>query len=121
MVLRLRNHPSIIMWSLGNEEGEGKTPHGAQIFAAMKQAINKIDSTRPITAAVNGGYDEKGFIPEEDILGMNYHNDEFAAVHARFPKLMIYGSEDVNAKSSRGTLETSRPRGFVLNTDARRI
>jgi beta-galactosidase len=112
MVLRLRNHPSIIMWSLGNEEGEGKTPHGAQIFAAMKQAIDKIDSTRPITAAVNGGYDEHGFIPGEDILGMNYHNDEFAAVHARFPKLMIYGSEDVNAKSSRGTLETSQPRGL---------
>jgi beta-galactosidase len=112
MVLRLRNHPSIIMWSLGNEEGEGKTPHGAQIFAAMKQAIDKIDSTRPITAAVNGGYDAHGFIPEEDILGMNYHNDEFAAVHARFPHLMIYGSEDVNAKSSRGTLETSQPRGL---------
>jgi beta-galactosidase len=112
MVLRLRNHPSIIMWSLGNEEGEGKTPHGARIFAAMKQAIDKIDSTRPITAAVNGEYDEKGFIPEEDILGMNYHNDEFTAVHARFPHLMIYGSEDVNAKSSRGTLETSQPRGL---------
>ena len=41
MVLRLRNHPSIIMWSVGNEEGEGKTPHGAQIFAAMKQAIRE--------------------------------------------------------------------------------
>ena len=37
MVLRLRNHPSIIMWSLGNEEGEGKTPHGAAIFTAMNR------------------------------------------------------------------------------------
>lgn len=112
MVLRLRNHPSIIMWSLGNEEGEGKTPHGAQIFTAMKQAIEKIDPTRPITAAVNGGYNEQGFIPDEDILGMNYHNDEFVAVHLQFPNLMIYGSEDVNAKTSRGTLVTSRSLGL---------
>jgi beta-galactosidase len=111
MVLRLRNHPSIIMWSLCNEEGEGKTPHGAKIFAAMKQAIDKIDSTRPITGAINGGYNAEGYIPLEDILGMNYHNNEFAAVHARFPQLMIYGSEDGNAKTSRGTVETSQTSG----------
>ena len=112
MVLRLRNHPSIIMWSLGNEEGEGKTPHGAAIFTAMKQAIEKIDPTRPVTGAVNGGYNAEGYIPVEDILGMNYHNDEFARVHAEFPKLMIYGSEDINAKTSRGTIDTSRPLGL---------
>ena len=112
MVLRLRNHPSIIMWSLGNEEGEGKTPHGAAIFTAMKQAIEKIDPTRPVTGAVNGGYNAEGYIPVEDILGMNYHNDEFARVHAEFPKLMIYGSEDVNAKTSRGTIDSSRPLGL---------
>ncbi|MGC2325683.1 MAG: glycoside hydrolase family 2 TIM barrel-domain containing protein, partial [Candidatus Sulfotelmatobacter sp.] len=112
MVLRLRNHPSIIMWSLCNEEGEGTTPHGAQIFSAMKQAIEKIDSTRPVTGAVNGGYTPSGYIPVEDILGMNYHNEEFAKIHAEFPKLMIYGSEDVNAKTSRGTIDTSRPLGL---------
>ena len=112
MVLRLRNHPSIIMWSICNEEGEGKTPHGAKIFAAMKQAIQEIDPTRPVTAAVNGGYNTQGFIPVEDILGMNYHNNEFATVHRNFPALMIYGSEDVNAKTSRGTLVTSQPLGL---------
>jgi beta-galactosidase len=112
MVLQLRNHPSIIMWSLCNEEGEGKTPHGADIFAAMKQAIEKIDPTRPVTAAINGGYNSVGIIPVEDLLGMNYHNDAFAKIHTEFPKLMIYGSEDVNAKTSRGTLETSRSLGL---------
>ena len=112
MVLRLRNHPSIIMWSMGNEEGEGKTPHGAKIFAAMKQTVDSIDPTRPVTGAINGGYNAGGYIPVEDILGMNYHNDEFAAVHSKFPEMMIYGSEDVNSKTSRGTMETSQPNGL---------
>jgi beta-galactosidase len=112
MVLQQRNHPSIIMWSFCNEEGEGTKPHGAQIFQAMKQAVEKIDSTRPVTGGINGGYTADGYISVEDILGMNYHNAEFATIHHNFPKLMIYGSEDVNAKTSRGTLETSRPLGI---------
>lgn len=112
MVLQLRNHPSIIMWSFCNEEGEGTKPHGAQMFQAMKQAVGKIDSTRPVTGGINGGYTADGYISVEDILGMNYHNAEFATIHQKFPKLMIYGSEDANAKTSRGTLETSRPLGI---------
>jgi beta-galactosidase len=111
MVRQLRNHPSIIMWSFCNEEGEGKTPHGAKLFAAMKQAVEELDPSRPVTGAINGGYTAEGYIPVESILGMNYHNDEFAKLHAAFPRMMIYGSEDVNAKTSRGTITTSRPNG----------
>lgn len=111
MVRQLRNHPSIIMWSFGNEEGEGKTPHGAELFDAMKQAVEKLDPSRPVTGAINGGYSAEGYIPVEDTLGMNYHNDEFAKVHAAFPRLMIYGSEDMNAKTSRGTISTSQLSG----------
>ncbi|HEX6466732.1 MAG TPA: glycoside hydrolase family 2 TIM barrel-domain containing protein [Terriglobales bacterium] len=112
MVLQHRNHPSIIMWSLCNEEGEQKTAYGAKIFAAMKAAVRKIDPTRPTTAAMNGGFTKEGFNSVQDILGMNYHNSEFAKVHSEFPGLMIYGSEDINAKSSRGTHETSRETGL---------
>lgn len=111
MVRQLRNHPSIIMWSLGNEEGEGKTAHGAKLFAAMKQAVEGLDPSRPVTGAINGNYNAEGYIPVEDILGMNYHNDDFAKIHARFPRMMIYGSEDGNAKSSRGTIASSRVEG----------
>lgn len=112
MVLQLRNHPSIIMWSLANEEGQGAKPYGAKVFAAMKEVIEKIDSSRPVTGGINGGYTKEGYISVEDILGMNYHNIEFAKIHSQFPNLMIYGSEDSNAKTSRGTLETSRALGL---------
>jgi beta-galactosidase len=112
MVLQLRNHPSIIMWSLGNEEGQQATPYGAKIFAAMKEAVKKIDPTRPSTSAMNGGFTPDGFISVEDLLGMNYHNGEFAKIHRQYPGLMIYGSEDSNAKTARGTYESSRPSGL---------
>jgi beta-galactosidase len=112
MVLQHRNHPSIIMWSLANEEGQGRTPYGARMFAATRNAVTALDPSRPTTSAMNGGYTKEGFISVEDILGMNYHNPEFSRVHDEFPRLMIFGSEDVNAKSSRGALETSRATGL---------
>lgn len=112
MVLQHRNHPSIIMWSMSNEEGEGGKPQGRKIFAAMKETVRKYDPSRPVTAAINGNFTPQSFIPSEDTLGMNYHNGDFAKIHADFPNLMIYGSEDANAKTSRGTMETSRSTGL---------
>jgi beta-galactosidase len=112
MVLQHRNHPSIITWSLCNEESQGTKPYGAKMFAAMKAAVKRIDPTRPTTGGINGGDTKEGYISVEEILGMNYHNAEFGKIHAEFPGLMIYGSEDTNAKSSRGTLETSRATGL---------
>jgi beta-galactosidase len=108
MVLQHRNYPSIIMWSMCNEEGLQRTPYGAKMFAAMRAAVKKIDPTRPVTSAMNGGYTPDGFLSVEDIFGINYHNAEFAQLHREYPHLMIFGSEDVNAYSSRGTYE-SRP------------
>ena len=117
MVLQHRNHPSIIMWSICNEEGQGAKPYGAKMFAAMKDAVKKIDPGRPVTGGINGGYTKEGYISVEDILGMNYHNTEFLKIHAEFPGLMIFGSEDINAKTSRGTLETSRDTALCSQSD----
>ena len=48
MLLRDRNHPSIIMWSMCNEEGLQGSPEGAKIFAAMKKVMREYDPTRPV-------------------------------------------------------------------------
>jgi len=112
IVLQHRNHPSIMMWSLCNEEGQQGTSHGAEIFAAMKSLVKKIDPTRPATAAMHGGFNKNGFLPLQDIFGVNYHSRDFGKLHEEFPTLMMFGSEDLNAKSSRGTLETSREAGL---------
>jgi beta-galactosidase len=50
MIQRDRNHPSIIMWSMCNEEGLQGTPEGAQIFLTMKDVVHRYDQTRPILA-----------------------------------------------------------------------
>ena len=113
MVMQHRNHPSIIMWSLANEEGQQRTPYGAKMFAAMRDAVRQLDATRPTTSAMNGGYSPEGFISVEDLLGMNYHNKDFAKIHEQFPKLMIFGSEDIDAKTSRGTRVSSEETGLA--------
>jgi beta-galactosidase len=112
MVLQHRNHPSIIMWSMSNEEGQQRTPYGARIFGAMKAAVKAIDPTRPTTAAMNGGFTKEGFLSVTELFGINYHSTEFPKLHAKFPNLMIFGSEDTNAKSSRGTRATLRDTGL---------
>ena len=91
----------VVVWQ---RRRRGQDTARSKIFAAMKQAVKKLDHSRPVTGAINGGYNAEGYIPVEDILGMNYHNDEFAKVHTAFPRLMIYGSEDINAKTSRATI-----------------
>lgn len=111
MVLQHRNHPSIIFWSLANEEGLQRTAEGARIYAAMKSAVKALDPTRPVTSAMNSGYTPEGFLSVEDLFGMNYNNKRFAELHSQFPHLMIFGSEDLNAKTSRGTLESSPATG----------
>jgi beta-galactosidase len=111
MVLQHRNHPSIIFWSLANEEGLQRSEEGARIYATMKAAVNAIDPTRPVTSAMNGGYTPDGFLSVEGLFGINYHNNQFPELHRRFPNLMIFGSEDLNAKTSRGTLESNPETG----------
>ncbi len=113
MVLSQRNDPCIIMWSLCNEEPLQGNPYGAKIFKAMMQAVHKLDPTRPCTCAMSGGFNKVGFFSVENILGINYSNQDYAAIHRRIPDKMIYGSEDTNTFSDRGVLRTSRRRGLV--------
>jgi len=54
MVLSTRNHPSIIMWSIGNEIPERNTPGGVETQWRLANEVHKLDPTRPVTAAING-------------------------------------------------------------------
>lgn len=116
MILRDRNHPSIIMWSMCNEEGLQGTEEGARIFAAMKRAVTAIDSTRPITCAMNGGWGE-GISLVEDLQGCNYSPGGYDAFHAAFPDNPMYGSETASAVSTRGEYVTDPVKGYVSAYD----
>jgi beta-galactosidase len=73
MVLRDRNHPSIIMWSIGNEVPERGEPEGVETSKMLVEYVKTIDTTRPVTAAVNGlGRDKDPYFATLDISGYNY-------------------------------------------------
>jgi len=102
MIQRDRNHPSIIMWSMCNEEGMQGSQEGADIFAAMMKVVHQYDATRPITSAMNGGLLTNGDADVEDIVGVNYNTPKYDAIHSRRPDKAMFGSEDTNQKTTRG-------------------
>jgi len=101
MVLRDRNHPAIIMWSIGNEIKESGNPEGVETARALKSLIKSLDSTRPVTAAVNGlGPDKDPFFAVLDVGGYNYAVDNdhigknsYESDHLNFPERIMVGTE----------------------------
>jgi beta-galactosidase len=102
MIQRDRNHPSIIMWSMCNEEGLQGTPEGAQIFSAMKDVVHRYDQTRPVTCAMNSGFLKPGIADVEDLIGVNYSVPRYDDIHKAHPDKPMFGSEDTNDKTTRG-------------------
>ncbi len=121
-VRRDRNHPSIIMWSFGNEVGEQYTDkEGARLAKHLYDIIKQEDSTRPATASMNYAKPNMPFPEVMDVISLNYQGegirnapayahlqgikteplyDEF---HKKFPDKVILSSENAAALSSRGT------------------
>lgn len=100
---RDRNHPGIILWSIGNEVPDQGTPAGPRIAAELTRIAHEEDPTRPTTAAcdhIASGFD--GFQANLDVFGYNYKPFLYAKVHAANPGLPIFGSETASCISSRG-------------------
>jgi beta-galactosidase len=115
MILRDRNHPSIIMWSMCNEEGLQSTAEGARIFMAMTNLVHKYDTTRPISSAMNGGWEAAGFRTVEDLMGVNYSPQEYDRFHSRYPRMPMFGSETASTVTTRGEYADSREKSFVTS------
>ena len=101
LVRRDRNHPSVIMWSIGNEIPGRIEPEGIAAADRMRKTILALDSTRPITAALCSWDDlkhtwedhsEKGFL-SLDVGGYNYLYDKYEGDHAHYPARVMMGTE----------------------------
>ena len=115
MVKRYRNSPSIILWSIGNEEWQLQSEmseQGAKIGATMVDRVHELDPTRVVSAAVNGN-NEKGVSGSFDIIGFNYNLGYPDKYHEKNPKHPVYGSETSSAIATRGVYSTDPVRNTI--------
>ena len=110
MVRRDRNHPSVVMYSLFNEEPMQGTKEGGQIFRRMKQAVLRLDDSRIVTGAMNGGYnDPEGAAVYMDATGINYAlPDGILKYRSLYPDQPVFGAENNSAVTTRGCYKTSK-------------
>jgi beta-galactosidase len=109
MILRDRNHPSVVIWSIGNEIQERADSSGVAIAVNMIKAIHAIDTTRPVTEAICDFWDN----PDKkwdytanafkvlDIGGYNYQWQKYESDHQKFPGRIMMGTESVPKEASR--------------------
>ncbi len=119
MVKRYRNSPSIIIWSIGNEEWQLQGPmaeQGAKIAGAMVRKCHELDPTRVVSAAVNGD-NKQGVSDALDIIGFNYRLQYPDAFHKANPARPVYGSETASTIGTRGEYTTDPLRHTVSAYD----
>jgi beta-galactosidase len=118
LIRRDRNHPSVFMWCVGNEEREQTTERGARIAASLREFVRKLDPTRPVTVAQNRDFG-KGVSASVDVQGCNYREEQIDGFHKNFPKRPMVGTETGSIVSTRGIYETDREKGYVGAFDSK--
>lgn len=104
LVLNHRNHPSIIMWSIGNEIPEQWSEEGREIARHLQDLCHKLDPTRPVTQGMDKAEDalKSGFAQVMDVPGFNYRVHKYDNNIKQLPQGFLLGSETASTVSSRG-------------------
>ena len=103
MVRRDRHHPSVVLWSIGNEIGEQRHPDGPAIARRLTDLVREEDPSRQVGVGcdqIEAGYN--GFQQSVDVFGYNYKPHQYAAFRTANPDQPLIGSETASCVSSRG-------------------
>ena len=100
-----RNHPSVVMWSIGNEIPNQWKPSGLTVAMFLQDICHREDPTRPVTSGLDqvATVLENGFAANLDIPGFNYRTKYYVPGYSKLPQGLILGSETASTISSRGT------------------
>jgi beta-galactosidase len=104
MILRDRNHPSVFIWSIGNEILEQWNSTGTEMARELAAIVRNINDTRPVTSACNFT-DPSNYIIKSgalNLIGYNYHEKEFTSFHTRFPGQKFIAAETTSSLATRG-------------------
>ncbi|KEO73794.1 glycoside hydrolase [Anditalea andensis] len=104
MMKRDRNHPSVFIWSIGNEIPEQWEDTGLLIANRLGKIAKEMDPTRPITAGLNHPYPDNSIYRSGalDLVGFNYHHEDFETFPDVFPGEKFIGAETTSALATRG-------------------
>lgn len=118
-IRRDRNHPSVVLWSAGNEIGEQGDPHGSDVLRSLVETFHREDPTRLVTAALDNVYTDKGHVARAftdllDVVGYNYvdrwgrrRETHYAVDRGLFPERRFIGTENASVGGVRGDYRIS--------------
>lgn len=119
LVRRDRNCPSVILWSVFNEEPMQGTENGYEMVRRMCAVVKEMDTTRPVTAAMNGGFFAEHNVSQAvDVGGFNYQIGSYDRFHAQSPELPLVSSEDGSAFMVRGEYKTDKSKNIIDSYDS---
>ncbi|MCX6232203.1 MAG: DUF4982 domain-containing protein [Bacteroidetes bacterium] len=109
LVRRDRNHPSVILWSVFNEEPMQGSESGYEMVRRMSAVVKKLDTTRPVTAAQSyGQFNPLNVSDAVDVVGFNYQQESYDKYHKAHPEKCLTSSEDVSGLMQRGQYVTDK-------------
>lgn len=121
LIRRDRNHASIILWSVFNEEPMQGNENGYEMVRRMSDVVKQLDTTRPVTAAMSGGhFSSQNVSKAVDIVGFNYKMNDYDRFHKENPELPITSSEDGSAYMVRGEYKTDKSKNIIDSYDTQR-